>query len=80
MELADRVSRWTGKEIPYSAISDKEYLETFEDPEMGHLVVSLYKAARRGLLAEVTDDFKTIVGRDALTVSEVYHKFFESKP
>ena len=79
MELAERVSGWTGKEIPYAAISDKEYLETFDDPHWGKVIVSLYKAARRGLLSEVTDDYGKIVGRDALTVSEVYREYFDGR-
>jgi NAD(P)H dehydrogenase (quinone) len=76
-ELARLISGWTGKEIPYTALSDEEYRATFTDPEWAEVIVTLYQSARRGNMEAVTGDFEKIVGRKAYTLSETYERFYK---
>jgi NAD(P)H dehydrogenase (quinone) len=74
--LAEWISGWTGKTIPYVPISDEDYRKTFPDPHWAEVIVALYQAVRLGNAEAVTDDFEAIVGRRALGVPEVYDRFY----
>jgi NAD(P)H dehydrogenase (quinone) len=74
--LAELISRWTGREVPYQEISDEEYRRSFADPYWGDVVVTLYESVRLGYCEMVTEDFRTIVGRDAYTLDETWERHY----
>ena len=76
-DLARLISGWTGKEIPYEALSDEEYRATFPDPQWAGVIVTLYQSARQGNMEAVTGDFQRITGRKAYTLAETYERFYK---
>ena len=74
--LAEWISQWTGKAIPYVPMTDDEYRDTFPEPHWAEVVVTLYESVRLGNAEAVTEDFETIVGRKAWSVPEVYDRFY----
>ncbi len=74
--LAELISEWTGRDIAYEVISDEEYRRFFADAYWGEVVVSLYQSVRSGNCETVTDDFRTVVGREAHTLDETWEKYY----
>ncbi|WP_243293060.1 SDR family oxidoreductase [Bacillus sp. FJAT-47783] len=62
-ELANILSSISEESIVYDPMSVKEFAETYDQPKgFGSVLVSLYVAASKHLMGDVTDDFKYITG------------------
>lgn len=64
-ELAALLSRVSGAPIVYQPMSAEEFTSTYDEPKgFGAVLTSMYIAAAKEMLGEVTDDFRRIVGED----------------
>lgn len=74
VELAELLSEVSGETIDYQPMSAEEFASTYDEPEgFGVVLASMYVAGAMGLLAEVTDDYKTILGEE----QEDLHAFLD---
>lgn len=65
VELAELLSEVSGKTITYEPMSEVEFASTYDEPKgFGVVLASLYVAGAKGLLGEVTDDYKAIMGEE----------------
>ena len=79
-ELADLFSRISGSPIVFDPLFNEEFSALYDEPKgFGPVLVSLYQAAAKGLMGEVTDDFKRITGKTAEGLETyVEREYFES--
>lgn len=62
-ELAQLFTRISGSPIVYNPLSSEEFASLYDEPKgFGPILASLYQAAAKGLMGEVTDDFERITG------------------
>lgn len=74
LELADLLSEISGHEIDYQPVTVEEFAALYDQPKgFGVVLASLYQAGSQGCLDIVTDDFRTITGRQA-TDLKIYMK------
>lgn len=79
-ELADTLSDVSGKTIGFSPMSLDEFAQIYDEPEgFGALLSSMYKAANMGLLDIVTEDFRTITGREAESLSDYLKRHYSAR-
>lgn len=65
VELAELLSEVSGEEIAYQPMSMEEFASTYDEPEgFGPVLASLYVAVAQGMLGEVTDDYRIVVGEE----------------
>ena len=65
-ELAQLFTQISGSPIVYDPLSNEEFASLYDEPKgFGPILVSLYQAAAKGLMGEVTDDFERIIGKSA---------------
>ncbi|WP_335872971.1 SDR family oxidoreductase [Bacillus sp. 2205SS5-2] len=65
-ELANVLSNISGQPIVYGPMSVKEFAETYDEPKgFGRVLVSLYVAASKHLMGEVTGDYRQITGNES---------------
>ncbi|MDN3426560.1 SDR family oxidoreductase [Microbacterium sp. APC 3898] len=65
-ELAQLFTQISGSPIVYAPLSNDEFASTYDEPKgFGSVLASLYQAAAKGLMSEVTDDFERITGKPA---------------
>lgn len=76
-ELADTLSDVSREKIGFAPMSLEEFAETYDEPEgFGSLLASMYEAANLGLLDIVTDDFRTITGRKAESLTSYLNRHY----
>lgn len=81
IELAELLSRVSGSPIVYDPLSNQEFAELYDEPKgFGPVLVSLYEAAARGLMAEVTEDFERITGEKAEDLSTYIAREYRNLP
>ncbi|MBT2572166.1 NAD(P)H-binding protein [Planococcus sp. ISL-110] len=69
-ELAELMSRISGSSIIYDPLTTEQFAELYDEPKgFGPVLVSLYEAAAKGLMGEVTEDFERITGEKAEDLS-----------
>ncbi|ANU10951.1 hypothetical protein A1A1_18307 [Planococcus antarcticus DSM 14505] len=69
-ELAELMSRISGSPIVYDPLSKEQFSELYDEPKgFGPVLVSLYEAASKGMMGEVTEDFERITGEKAEDLS-----------
>lgn len=80
-ELAELLSQISGTSIFYDPLSNEEFAELYDEPKgFGPVLVSLYEAAARGLMAEVTEDFESITGEAAEDLSIYIEREYRNLP
>lgn len=63
VELAEILSRVSGSPIRYEPMTAEEFAATYDEPEgFGIILASLYAAAQRNLMGEVTEDYHLLTG------------------
>lgn len=80
-ELAELMSRISGSPISYDPLTSEQFAKLYDEPKgFGPVLASLYEAAAKGLMGDVTDDFKRITGEQAEDLSTFlereYRKIF----
>ncbi|WP_034550644.1 NmrA family NAD(P)-binding protein [Carnobacterium funditum] len=76
-ELADTLSKVSGEKIGFSPMSLKKFAQTYDEPKgFGGLLVSMYEAANCGLMDIVTEDYRTIMGREAESLSSYLKRHY----
>lgn len=69
-ELAELMSQVSGSPIVYDPLTNEQFAELYDEPKgFGPVLVSLYEAAAKGLMGEVTEDFERITGEKAEDLS-----------
>lgn len=62
-ELAQILSRVGGSPIRYAPMTPEEFASTYDEPQgFGEVLASLYAAAGKNLMAEVTQDYERLTG------------------
>jgi len=69
-ELAQVLSTVSGVKIGYQPVSLEEFAQIYNEGNEGHMLSSMYDAGQKGLLNEISDDFKLIMGHDAQKLTE----------
>lgn len=62
VELGRIMTAVTGKEIGYQPVTIQRFAEIYQSEGDGAELASMYRAAARDLMGEVTDDFRLITG------------------
>lgn len=82
-ELAEVISRVTGKAIRFDSVSEDEFVEICragdEPEEMISALLSMYRAVDNGEFEEVTDDVTTLTGRPAESVEAYLERSFRQQ-
>ncbi|WP_367295489.1 SDR family oxidoreductase [Levilactobacillus yonginensis] len=68
--LAQVLQEVSGQPIGYAPVTLSEFEKMYNQGNEGHMLASMYAGGAQGLLATVTDDFKTIMGRPAQTLPD----------
>lgn len=68
--LAQVLQNVSGQPIGYAPVTLSEFEKMYDQGNEGHMLASMYAGGAQGLLATVTDDFKTIMGRPAQTLPD----------
>jgi len=80
-ELAELLSKISGAPIVYDPLSNEEFAELYDEPKgFGPVLASLYEAAAKGLMAEVTEDFERITGEAAEDLSTYIEREYRNLP
>lgn len=80
-ELAELLSQISGTPIIYEPLSNEEFAALYDEPKgFGPVLVSLYEAAAKGLMAEVTEDFESITGAAAEDLSTYIEREYRNLP
>ncbi len=80
-ELAELLSQVSGTPIIYDPLSNEEFAALYDEPKgFGPVLVSLYEAAAKGLMAEVTEDFESITGAAAEDLSTYIEREYRNLP
>ncbi|RSJ13034.1 oxidoreductase [Streptococcus intermedius] len=78
LELADLLSEISGHEISYQPVTVEEFAALYDQPKgFGIVLASLYQAGSQGCLGIVTDDFRTITGRQATDLKTYMKKNYQ---
>ena len=78
LELADLLSEISGHEIDYQPVTVEEFAALYDQPKgFGVVLASLYQAGSQGCLDIVTDDFRTITGRQATDLKTYMKKNYQ---
>lgn len=78
LELADLLSEISGHEIDYQPVTVEEFAALYDQPKgFGVVLASLYQAGSQGCLDIVTDDFRTITGRQATDLKNYMKKNYQ---
>lgn len=78
LELANLLSEVSGHEISYQPVTVEEFAVLYDQPKgFGVVLASLYQAGSRGCLDIVTDDFRTITGRQATDLKSYMMKNYQ---
>ena len=78
LELADLLSEISGHEISYQPVTVEEFAALYDQPKgFGIVLASLYQAGSQGCLGIVTDDFRTITGRQATDLKSYMMKNYQ---
>ena len=78
LELADLLSEISGHEIDYQPVTVEEFAALYDQPKgFGVVLASLYQAGSQGCLGIVTDDFRTITGRQATDLKTYMKKNYQ---
>ncbi|MCY7232630.1 NAD(P)-dependent oxidoreductase [Streptococcus anginosus] len=78
LELADLLSEISGHEIDYQPVTVEEFAALYDQPKgFGVVLASLYQAGSQGCLDIVTDDFRTITGRQAMDLKNYMMKNYQ---
>lgn len=69
-ELAELMSKISGSPIVYAPLTNEQFARLYDEPKgFGPILVSLYEAAAKGLMGEVTEDYERITGEKAEDLS-----------
>lgn len=80
-ELAELMSRISGSPIVYDPLTNEQFAELYDEPKgFGPVLVSLYEAAAKGLMGEVTADFERITGEKAEDLSSYMEREYQNLP
>lgn len=78
LELANLLSEVSGHEISYQPVTVEEFAAFYDQPKgFGVVLASLYQAGSQGCLDIVTDDFRTITGRQATDLKSYMMKNYQ---
>ncbi|MDQ0427370.1 uncharacterized protein YbjT (DUF2867 family) [Planomicrobium stackebrandtii] len=78
-ELAELMSRISGSPIVYDPLTNEQFAELYDEPKgFGPVLVSLYEAAAKGLMGEVTADFERITGEKAEDLSSYIEREYQN--
>lgn len=78
-ELAELMSRISGSPIVYDPLTNEQFAELYDEPKgFGPVLVSLYEAAAKGLMGEVTADFERITGEKAEDLSSYMEREYQN--
>lgn len=78
LELANLLSEVSGHEIGYQPVTVEEFAALYDQPKgFGVVLASLYQARSQGCLDIVTDDFRTITGRQAMDLKNYMMKNYQ---
>ncbi|MFC6323560.1 SDR family oxidoreductase [Companilactobacillus baiquanensis] len=69
-ELAEILTKITGQKIGYKPVSLREYKDLNDEYGEGYILSSLYDAGSRGFLAEVSNDYRLIMGHQATSLED----------
>ncbi|HIW71330.1 MAG TPA: SDR family oxidoreductase [Candidatus Levilactobacillus faecigallinarum] len=67
-ELAQVLSQVADAQIGYRPVTLDKFAELYNQGNEGHMLASMYAGGAMGLLATVTNDYRTIMGRPAQTL------------
>lgn len=70
LELAEILTKITGQKIGYKPVSLREYKDLNDEYGEGYILSSLYDAGSRGFLAEVSNDYRLIMGHQATSLED----------
>ncbi|NRG33090.1 SDR family oxidoreductase [Niallia circulans] len=71
VELASILTKVSEKTIKYDPMSKEKFAETYDEPKgFGVVLASLYVAAEKNLMDEVTNDYKDIIGKTPETLED----------
>lgn len=71
-ELADVLSHVGGKKIGYQPVTLEQFAALYNEHGEGRMLASMYAAGGKGLLNEVSTDFRTIMGRSVHSIEDVF--------
>ena len=78
LELVNILSEVSGHEIGYQPVTVEEFAAIYDQPKgFGVVLASLYQAGSQGCLDIVTDDFRTITGRQATDLKSYMKKNYQ---
>ena len=78
LELASLLFKISGHEISYQPVTVEEFAALYDQPKgFGIVLASLYQAGSQGCLCIVTDDFRTITGRQATDLKTYMKKNYQ---
>jgi len=69
-ELAAVLTQVSGHQIGYQPVTLAEFATMYNQGNEGHMLASMYAGGALGLLSTVSDDFVTIMGRPAQSLSD----------
>lgn len=69
-ELAAVLTQVSGHQIGYQPVTLAEFATMYNQGNEGHMLASMYAGGALGLLSTISDDFVTIMGRPAQSLSD----------
>jgi len=76
-QLAEVLTKVSGSPIGYKPVTLKEFEDMYNEGNEGHMLSSMYDAGARGLLDEVSADYKLIMGHEAQSLIDFLTKNYQ---